>query len=181
MSGCGSLGELGRYQSPARPRLPQPQTTGRGALPLHEPAERRDANAVRGEGPPAGRAARPSRQWFSWYPRSVLRISGWRAVPMSLGSSLTGSTTSRVSVLVVRGAAAGRCGTILSHGRGWQRARQGCTGGSGVDATTTCCDRRRADVLLEGYRRQLQGAVVALEAMARCGQADAVGSRSSVS
>ena len=47
--------------------------------PLHEPAERRDANAVRGEGPLAGRAARPSRQWLSWYPRSVLRISGWPA------------------------------------------------------------------------------------------------------
>ncbi|HZA17949.1 MAG TPA: hypothetical protein VE645_13875 [Pseudonocardiaceae bacterium] len=42
-----------------------------------------------------------------------------------------------------------------------------------IDAGELSCSK--------GYRRQLQGAVVALEAMAGCGQADAVGSRSSVS
>ncbi|MCA1707633.1 MAG: hypothetical protein LC808_31930 [Actinobacteria bacterium] len=42
-----------------------------------------------------------------------------------------------------------------------------------IDAGQMSCSK--------GYRRQLQAAVVALEAMARCGQADAVGSRSSVS
>ena len=42
-----------------------------------------------------------------------------------------------------------------------------------IDAGEMSCSK--------GYRRQLLGAVVALEAMARCGQADAVGSRSSMS
>jgi hypothetical protein len=42
-----------------------------------------------------------------------------------------------------------------------------------IDAGEMSCSK--------GYRRHLQGAVVALEAMARGGQADAVGSRSSVS
>ena len=42
-----------------------------------------------------------------------------------------------------------------------------------IDAGQISCSK--------GYRRQLHGAVVALEAMAGCGQADAVGSRSSVS
>jgi hypothetical protein len=42
-----------------------------------------------------------------------------------------------------------------------------------IDAGEMSCSK--------GYRTQLQGAVVALEAMARCGQADAAGSRSSVS
>ena len=42
-----------------------------------------------------------------------------------------------------------------------------------IDAGQMACSK--------GYRRQLQCAVVALEAMAGCGQADAVGSRSLVS
>jgi hypothetical protein len=42
-----------------------------------------------------------------------------------------------------------------------------------IDAGEMSCSK--------GYRRQLQSVVVALEAMARCGQADAVASRSSVS
>jgi hypothetical protein len=42
-----------------------------------------------------------------------------------------------------------------------------------IDAGQMACSK--------DYRRQLQGAVVALEAIVGCGQADAVGSRSSVS